>query len=194
VRFPLDAPGLSIASLPTDVEDGEQPAVSADGRWLGFLRRERGRASLWVVDRRGGPARRIAGAEPDVLDFGFFPDGRIALAAFAGGRARLFVTEPAAGQAAEMNLGDRGVRYPAVSPDGRWLAYAREEGASWQLWVAPLPAGEPRRLTSADCNAVTPAWYPDSEKLVYATDCGRGLGDTALGWARRPTGSGPEAP
>ncbi|MGB7642867.1 MAG: hypothetical protein WBL82_16370 [Terriglobales bacterium] len=36
------------------------------------------------------------------------------------------------------------------------------------------------QLTSGDCNSISPAWTADSKRLVYATDCGRGLGLTAL--------------
>jgi dipeptidyl aminopeptidase/acylaminoacyl peptidase len=43
---------------------GERPVWSPDGRQIAFLRRRRGRGSeagmyLWVLDRRGGPARRL---------------------------------------------------------------------------------------------------------------------------------------
>ena len=75
---------------------------------------------------------------------------------------------------------DRPARFPAVSPDGRWLAYAEEDGGVWQLTVLELATGVRRRLTDADCNAVTPAWQSDSRTLVYASDCGRGVGQTAL--------------
>ena len=34
-------------------------------------------------------------------------------------------------------------------------------------------------LTSGDCNAYSPMW-DDNHRLIYATDCGRGLGLTAL--------------
>jgi Tol biopolymer transport system component len=72
------------------------------------------------------------------------------------------------------------VRYPAVSPDGRWLAFSEEDTGAWQLGIMNLATGEEHRLTNGDCNSVTPAWYADSETLVYAMDCGRGLGLTAL--------------
>ena len=67
-----------------------------------------------------------------------------------------------------------------MSPDGAWLAYDREEHGAWQLWVMSLHTGNQARLTDADCNCTEPAWASDSENLVYATDCGRGLGYTAL--------------
>jgi Tol biopolymer transport system component len=41
-----------------------------------------------------------------------------------------------------------------------------------------------RQLTEGECNSISPAWTPDSKELIYATDCGRGVGLTAL--ARMP--------
>jgi Tol biopolymer transport system component len=76
--------------------------------------------------------------------------------------------------------GDRPVRYPAVSPDGRWLAYAERARGNWQLWLLALDRGGRRRLTRADCNSISPAWRPDSRTLIYASDCARGIGLTTL--------------
>jgi Tol biopolymer transport system component len=48
------------------------------------------------------------------------------------------------------------------------------------LTLLDLATGARRRLTDADCNAVTPVWQSDAQTLVYASDCGRGVGQTAL--------------
>ncbi len=188
VRFPLAATELTVAALPVEVDDAEQPEVSRDGRWLAFLREDgHGRAVLHVLDRRpdhpGSPSdaseHAVAGALPDVLDMGFFPDDRIVLAAVDEGRSRLFVGDPVGGRFVEIAASERPQRYPAVSPDGRWLAFSREEHGKWQLWLANTATGDTRPLTEGDCNATLPAWS-DSNRIVYATDCGRGLAHTAL--------------
>ena len=184
-RFPLRSSGLSVADLTVELEDAEQPAVSPDGRWLGFLRRDRGRAGLWLVDRRGESEaerqpRFLAAAGRDVLDFSFSPEGDVVFAAWQDGRARLYRTHAASSGLTELVRAPRGLRYPAISPDGQWLAYSAEDGENWQLWVSRMHDGERRQLTHGECNAVTPGWYADSRRIVYATDCARGLGNTAL--------------
>jgi hypothetical protein len=40
-------------------------------------------------------------------------------------------------------------------------------------------SGRKQVLTNGDCNAYVPTWMNDSA-IGYATDCGRGLGLTAL--------------
>ncbi|MER6799792.1 TolB family protein, partial [Amycolatopsis mediterranei] len=58
---------------------------------------------------------------------------------------------------------------PAISPDGRWVAFLRAgegQGAdgSPQLHVMPSDGGEARRLTSLHLGAGEPVWAPDSRR------------------------------
>jgi hypothetical protein len=186
VRFPTDTAELSVASLPTEIADASAPVVSADASRLGFIRARGGRGQLWLLERATGAQRPVTGADWDVLDFGFLPDNRLVFAGRRTAGPGLFVvganmTTPET--PAPLPVGDRPVRYPAVSPDGRWLAYAELERGSWQLWLMELDRGQPsvrRRLTGADCNNISPAWRPDSRRLIYASDCARGVGLTTL--------------
>jgi Tol biopolymer transport system component len=122
----------------------------------------------------------LSGEELDVLEAAFDPAGEIIFSARrSGGPPALFRAhlEPAY-VAQERATSPR--RFPAVSPDGRWLAFSQREGGNWQLWVQDHTTRAARRLTDGDCNSTAPSWYPDSKHLVYATDCGRGFGLTAL--------------
>ena len=67
------------------------------------------------------------------------------------------------------------VRYPAISPDGKRLAFSRRESGSWHLFVRELAGGREQQLTTAACNATSPSWE-DANTLLYITDCGRGYG------------------
>ena len=189
VRFPSHPDRLSVSELVVEANDAEQPAISTDSRWLGFIRQREGRGGLWAIDRRGAPSagtvapareRQLLDATNDVLDFAFLPDDRIVLASFRSGRSTLSMIDPATGAQVGVRTSERSARYPAASPNGRWLAYAEEERGQWQLWTMDLETQERHRLTGADCNSVTPAWGSDSKSLVYASDCGRALGQTAL--------------
>ncbi len=194
VRFFPDGRDLTAWAPTVAVEDGEKPTVSPDGRWLLFIRERGGRASLWVKPLSADAVQNQSAERPwfssdsDVLEATIFPDNSAVFAARVKGTIQLFSGRiPNLRFDAEPPLGGA-TRYPAASPDGRWLAYSQEEGGNWQLWVAGVehsPDGAakmtaPRRLTNAQCNCTHPAWMPDSKTLVYATDCGRGLGLTAL--------------
>jgi Tol biopolymer transport system component len=71
-------------------------------------------------------------------------------------------------------------RYPAISPDGRWLAFSTFRSGYWNLSLRDLDTGAMRRLTNVSCDQTFPAWLPDSRTLLYSSDCGRALGFSAI--------------
>jgi Tol biopolymer transport system component/tRNA A-37 threonylcarbamoyl transferase component Bud32 len=58
-------------------------------------------------------------------------------------------------------------RQPALSPDGRWLAYVSNESGSTEVYVRAFPVpGDPVRIS--DGGGVGPAWAPDGAAVYYA--------------------------
>ncbi len=178
------------AALTVEAEDAQEPSVSRDGHSLAFLRTGNGGNSLWV--KEFGPAvagrstaseKEIAGQEYDVREVTWLDDQRLIFSSrqkenFSLYRATL------EGNVEELSMPLCSVRYPAVSPDGLWLAFSCDERGSWQLHIMSVDGAHERELTDADCNSLAPAWTTDSKRIIYATDCGRGLGLTALAEAR----------
>ncbi len=61
---------------------------------------------------------------------------------------------------------------PALSPDGRMLAFIRGESTFFgpgQIYVKLLPDGEPVRLTDDDFNKMSPKFSPDGARIGYST-------------------------
>jgi len=60
---------------------------------------------------------------------------------------------------------------PAISPDGRWLAYVSDESGRYEIYVQPFPDGGERHQISTD-GGVTPVWSPDGRSIYYRTNPG----------------------
>ncbi|HEX5412936.1 MAG TPA: glycosyltransferase 87 family protein [Terriglobia bacterium] len=189
---PLDNQGRRAHPI-TVLEDATRPAVSADGRWLAFIREDKGRGSLWVAnlteEKRPDrlPAREIAGPGEDVWDVSFGSNDQVLYSAQPRGRLELFSADPVSLQIKPISTGSSApLRFPAESSDGKWLAYSREVGGAWHLAVVNLATGRAIQLTRGSCNSTNPAWTEDSRSIIYATDCGRGLGLSALAQLSTP--------
>ena len=187
VRFDSSI-ALSSSELPTvEVSHAEQPVVSPDGTLLAYIREAKGRGSLWTRDVKHGEdtmestrERELAGTQYDVREAAFTPAGQIIFSSWRGGRYQLYSTDPETEAMAQLTAVTCSARYPAVSPNGQWMAFSCEHRGVWQLAVMNLQTSVLRQLTAGDCNSVTPAWTADSRNLIFATDCGRALGITAL--------------
>jgi serine/threonine protein kinase len=175
--------------LTTDPADEFSPAWSPDGRFIAFVRMlSKDRAGVFVIPAIGGHERKITEihASAEFLDsvlryLAWLPDSRslvIVDASSPSDLPALFLLSVDTGRKTPLTfpprnvLGDEG---PAVAPDGRSIAFVREEAEnSSDLFLLELagdlrPKGEPARLTFDHRSTGGPAWTPDGHRMVYAS-------------------------
>ncbi|MDA2928041.1 hypothetical protein MYX78_12575, partial [Acidobacteria bacterium AH-259-G07] len=62
--------------------------------------------------------------------------------------------------------------YPALSPDGRWMAYQSDESGQFEIYVRPFPNVEAGRSQISRNGGMEPVWGADGRELFYRTPDG----------------------
>jgi Tol biopolymer transport system component len=82
--------------------------------------------------------------------------------------------------------------FPALSPDGKWVAFTADVSGRRQIWVRLLAGGTPLQVTRDDADHQYPRWSPDSSSLIYFSPSQEPDGEgkiwqiSALGGTARP--------
>jgi dipeptidyl aminopeptidase/acylaminoacyl peptidase len=83
-------------------------------------------------------------------------------------RARIWWVPLAGGEPRPLTAEGASSSEPAVSPDGKQLAFTRKpDGGRAQVHLLPLDGGEARVLTDLPLGAFDPQWLPDGSGLVF---------------------------
>ena len=166
--------------LTRDPADDVCPAFSPDGLSIGFVRVSKERATFMVIPAIGGTEREVAGVTfPFFLahalraraPFSWFPDGKwivtrgLTLISTETGETRRLTSPPTK---------ERLDTDPAVSPDGRIVAFVRSAVFRGDIYLLDLtedlkPKGEPRLLTSGKSGLWGLAWTPDGQEIIFSS-------------------------
>ncbi|MFN0168198.1 MAG: hypothetical protein ACKV22_17370 [Bryobacteraceae bacterium] len=161
------------------------PAWSPDGRLIAFWRFVRGTpyVDVMTVPALGGAERKIlqfrcpVPSEEKFPGLAWSPDGKWIITPSptpdaAAGLALASVETLEVRPLTRPRTGAVGDCCPAISPDGRRLAFLRVEGRAPNIFILPLgsdyrAAEEPRRLTSEPSGAANPMWTGDGREVLY---------------------------
>ncbi|MCB0563789.1 MAG: PD40 domain-containing protein [Phaeodactylibacter sp.] len=67
-----------------------------------------------------------------------------------------------------LQLVDNAAMFGAFSPDGRQVAYSKNTGVSWDLYIKDLTSGEKRKITDTPYKESAPDWSPDGRMIVFS--------------------------
>jgi dipeptidyl aminopeptidase/acylaminoacyl peptidase len=99
-------------------------------------------------------------------EFRLHPRDRVvAYTAEAGGARQLFTLPLRGGTPTQVTASEKAVSEPAWSPDGRRLAYIRDE----ELWVVESDGSRSTRVVAKPGGARQPHWSPDGKRLAFVS-------------------------
>jgi len=146
------------------------PEISPDGIDVAYSQQDGAGSDIWLMDLRGGNPLQLT--DEGALDHSpsWFPDGSTLAFARTSGTSSDIHRIPRLGGGSVLLVAD--ADYPAISPDGQHIAFARsDDGGFYRIWVAPIDDVEQaRQLTDDDAGLwshIHPAWSPDGSMICY---------------------------
>ena len=152
--------------------DGHDGFWAPDGRRLFYASASLGKGLIGILSRSadgGGGADSVYYEGTQVSVHGISPDGRTAIVAKVDGFIFDIVTVPLTDterRSTPLLASPYNEYFPALSPDGRWLAYVTDESNRQEVYVRPFP-GPGRKVLVSQGGGVEPIWSRDGRELFY---------------------------
>jgi tricorn protease len=181
--------------LPMEMDQARNAAISPDGRFVAFNRTslstsrkgQKGNRTtdLWILDRESGTFTKLTDPVTDPVMEEFREHVHDAIPMWGGDDMIYFVSErdgifnlwkmsPDGGNVSQVTRHARGgVRYPAISNDGRTIVYTNDH----ELFILDVPDGSPRRVS------VELAFDPSINRVEWVE-----VEDQAQGFSVHPDG------
>ena len=171
-------PAGPASKLTFDGSQNYRPAWHPDGRLVAYVS-DRGDGATWkasVQRADGSDAPSILVThERGVEEVVWSPDGKWVIFRVGGddGQRDILAMRPGVDSVPAPLLNSPFEEYsPALSPDGRWLAYVSEEAGRPEVYVRPFPnTGEGKWQVSTE-GGVHPQWSHSGRELFFRNDVG----------------------
>lgn len=145
----------------TNSPDAESRArFSPDGKYLSFVSARQGatKAQIWLMDRRGGEAKKVTDLKTDLEDYEWSPDGK---------KIAMVLRDPDYADSAKTK-----VRKPYVLDRYHFKADMKGylERSPVHLYVFDLATKKLDTLTTGAYDETSPVWSPDGQYLAFVSN------------------------
>lgn len=154
-----------LSRLTSDSGQELGAVYSPDGLSIAYVSDRDGNFELYVADADGRNPRRLtttSGAEGSPA---WTPDGRRIVYDLANGRSHVWIVN-ADGSDPRQLTRDGANLHPAVSSDGRTIAFASRRDRDYEIYLMEIDGSNQRNFSQAPGDETLPAWIGDST-LVF---------------------------
>jgi Tol biopolymer transport system component len=147
-----------------------RPAWSPDGREVAFIRDTVGNSSVYAVAADGsGRVRRLVSLDRSLQEVAWSRDWIVVRTDNGADGAGDLIGIRTAGDTTPVPLASSPAEevHPAISPDGRWLAYTSSESGRGEVFVRSLDLSSTSRWQVSTAGGDLPRWSPDGRELYY---------------------------
>ena len=140
------------------------PLWTPDGLRVVFQSRREGEGLFWKAADGTGDVERLL-ENSDVRPYGWSTEGRLV---FDQGPGDIGVLSLEGDRASELLLESEFMEVdPAISPDGRWIAYDSDESGQPEIFVRPFPNIADGKWQVSTDSGFDPLWTPDGRELLF---------------------------
>ncbi len=151
------------APLTLGLERNLSPLWTTDGVRIVW---RSGSELVWKAADGTGAVETLAPS--NLIPFAWSADGSTLVTNTASGTADIMTVAVEGDHRVEpLLVTEFGEFRPAVSPDGRWMAYSSNESGQTEIYVRPFPNVNDQRIPISIGGGISPVWSPDSRELFY---------------------------
>ena len=145
---------------------------TADGRFLTFLATTDNRTFALHLKRADGTgADSVLWSRPDGLRGGFLTSDGHWIVGESGARGKGYIVARRTGSDTAVVVQVSDPRYevmtPALSPDGKWLAYVSNETGRYEIYLRPFPNADSTKIPLSNTGGTSPVWAHTGHELFF---------------------------
>lgn len=152
------------------------PSWSPDGKWIAFVSDKSGREEIWIAHEDGSGLKKISDSDSEKQNIRWAADSKWLI--YSASDHNLYRYDFETGKTASIVSSDAGnILGARISPDGKWVAYARlDSDLRSHVYIAASMGGNEHHIGDDErlFSETTPAWTPDGKRLLFLAGLAQG--------------------